>query len=120
LSFDRTGIGPGGKVQGQFRATGIRPKCSERIAAAGMPLRADMFEHVKVVALRRECRDLCRCTFVVILGLVLGAYWLFVLRFEQVGGNGAAETPSARAGLRRAQGRAASQAGRATEQRRPT
>jgi pilus assembly protein CpaF len=48
--FDRTGIGPGGKVQGQFRATGIRPKCSERIAAAGMPLRADMFEHVKVVA----------------------------------------------------------------------
>jgi pilus assembly protein CpaF len=48
--FDRTGIGPGGKVQGQFRATGIRPKCSERIAAAGMPLRTDMFEHVKVVA----------------------------------------------------------------------
>jgi len=48
--FDRTGIGPGGKVQGRFRATGIRPKCSERLAAAGMPLRADMFEHVKVVA----------------------------------------------------------------------
>ena len=50
FAFDRTGIGPGGKVQGRFRATGIRPKCSERIAAAGMPLRADMFEHVKVVA----------------------------------------------------------------------
>jgi len=48
--FDRTGIGPGGKVLGRFRATGIRPKCSDRIAAAGMPLRADMFEHVKVVA----------------------------------------------------------------------
>jgi pilus assembly protein CpaF len=48
--FDRTGIGPGGKVQGRFRATGVRPKCSERMAAAGMPLRADMFEHVKVVA----------------------------------------------------------------------
>ena len=48
--FDRTGIGPGGKVQGRFRATGIRPKCSERLAAAGMPLRADVFEHVKVVA----------------------------------------------------------------------
>jgi len=50
FAFDRTGIGPGGKVQGRFRATGIRPKCSERMAAAGMPLRADMFEHVKVVA----------------------------------------------------------------------
>jgi pilus assembly protein CpaF len=48
--FERTGIGPGGKVLGRFRATGIRPKCNDRIAAAGMPLRADMFEHVKVVA----------------------------------------------------------------------
>jgi len=48
--FERTGIGPGGKVLGRFRATGIRPKCNERIAAAGMPLRADMFEHVKVIA----------------------------------------------------------------------
>jgi pilus assembly protein CpaF len=48
--FERTGIGPGGKVLGRFRATGIRPKCNDRIAAAGMPLRADMFEHVKVIA----------------------------------------------------------------------
>jgi len=48
--FERTGIGPGGKVLGRFRATGIRPKCSDRLATAGMPLRADMFEHVKVVA----------------------------------------------------------------------
>ena len=37
--FERTGIGPSGKVTGRFRATGIRPKCSERLAAAGMPLR---------------------------------------------------------------------------------
>src|SRR5262245_1658665 len=48
--FERTGITAQGKVTGRFRATGIRPKCSDRIAAAGMPLRADMFEHVKVVA----------------------------------------------------------------------
>jgi pilus assembly protein CpaF len=48
--FDRTGIGPGGKVTGRFRATGIRPKCSEKLASAGMPLRTDMFEHVKAVA----------------------------------------------------------------------
>jgi pilus assembly protein CpaF len=48
--FDRTGLGPNGKVMGRFRATGIRPKCAERLAAAGVPLRTDMFEHVKVVA----------------------------------------------------------------------
>jgi len=48
--FERTGIGPEGRVIGRFRATGIRPKCGERMAAAGMPLRMDMFEHVKAVA----------------------------------------------------------------------
>jgi len=48
--FDRTGLGPNGKVMGRFRATGIRPKCAERLAAAGVSLRTDMFEHVKVVA----------------------------------------------------------------------
>jgi pilus assembly protein CpaF len=48
--FERMGIGAGGKVLGRFRATGIRPKCAERLAAAGMPLRADMFDHLKVVA----------------------------------------------------------------------
>jgi pilus assembly protein CpaF len=48
--FDRTGIGKDGKVTGRFRATGIRPKCSDRIAAAGMELRMDMFDHVKAVA----------------------------------------------------------------------
>jgi len=48
--FERSGIGPNGKVIGRFRATGIRPKCSERIAAAGLTLGMDMFEHVKAVA----------------------------------------------------------------------
>ena len=48
--FERTGIAPGGKVTGRFRATGIRPKCSDRIMASGMELRMDMFEHVKAVA----------------------------------------------------------------------
>jgi pilus assembly protein CpaF len=48
--FERTGIGQGGKVTGRFRATGIRPKCTERITAAGMMLRMDMFDHVKLVA----------------------------------------------------------------------
>jgi len=48
--FERTGIGPEGRVMGRFRATGIRPKCGERMAAAGMPLKMDMFDHVKAVA----------------------------------------------------------------------
>jgi pilus assembly protein CpaF len=48
--FERTGIGVDGRVTGRFRATGIRPRCAERLAAAGMPLRADMFDHVKAVA----------------------------------------------------------------------
>jgi hypothetical protein len=37
-------------VCGRFRATGIRPKCAERLAASGMRLPAEMFEYVKVVA----------------------------------------------------------------------
>jgi pilus assembly protein CpaF len=48
--FERSGISPEGRVMGRFRATGIRPKCSERMAASGMPLRMDMFDHVKAVA----------------------------------------------------------------------
>jgi pilus assembly protein CpaF len=48
--FERTGIGPDGRVLGRFKATGIRPKCSDRIAASGMSLPMDMFEHVKAVA----------------------------------------------------------------------
>src|SRR5215207_10125720 len=47
--FERAGIGPGGKVVGRFKATGVRPKCSDKIAADGMELRRDMFEHVKAV-----------------------------------------------------------------------
>jgi pilus assembly protein CpaF len=48
--FEKQGLGPEGKVTGRFRATGIRPKCSEQLAAAGMELRMDMFHHVKAVA----------------------------------------------------------------------
>ena len=47
--FEKTGLRQDGKVCGRFRATGIRPKCSERLAASGFPLPADMFEHVKVI-----------------------------------------------------------------------
>lgn len=48
--FDRSGIREDGRVMGRFRATGIRPKCSDRLMSAGVRLPADMFEHMKVVA----------------------------------------------------------------------
>ena len=48
--FEKTGVAPGGRVTGRFRATGIRPKCGERLAAAGNHLPMDMFDHVQMVA----------------------------------------------------------------------
>ena len=47
--FERTGINPEGKVTGRFRATGIRPKASDRLASAGVQLPIQMFEHVQAV-----------------------------------------------------------------------
>ncbi len=44
--FEKVGISEDGKVIGRFRATGVRPKCSERLAAAGIHLPTDMFEGV--------------------------------------------------------------------------
>src|SRR5687767_13940359 len=48
--FEKTGLDEEGRVRGRFRATGIRPKCSDRIAACGIQLPAQMFEHTKLVA----------------------------------------------------------------------
>jgi len=48
--FERTGVREDGKVCGRFRATGIRPKCSDRLATSGVRLPADMFEHTKLIA----------------------------------------------------------------------
>jgi pilus assembly protein CpaF len=47
--FERTGVNEKGKVLGRFRATGIRPKCSERLAAAGIPLPPQLFEHQHLI-----------------------------------------------------------------------
>ena len=47
--FEKTGMTDNGNVRGRFRATGIRPRCAERLAAAGIHLPTQMFEHVKVV-----------------------------------------------------------------------
>jgi pilus assembly protein CpaF len=42
--FDRQGVEESGKVKGLFRATGLRPKFTERLLAAGCRLRPAIFE----------------------------------------------------------------------------
>jgi len=44
--FDKVGVTKEGKVVGRFRATGVRPKVSERLRTAGVHLPADMFDGV--------------------------------------------------------------------------
>jgi pilus assembly protein CpaF len=47
--FEKMGITQDGKVIGRFRATGVRPKCCERLKASGIHLPADMFSGVTEV-----------------------------------------------------------------------
>ncbi|MCS7314509.1 MAG: CpaF family protein [Bryobacterales bacterium] len=44
--FEKTGLGPGGKVLGRFRPTGIRPRFSDRLAACGIHLPASTFQTI--------------------------------------------------------------------------
>jgi pilus assembly protein CpaF len=48
-AFEKVGITQDGKVIGRFKATGVRPKCCERLRASGIHLPADMFEGVTEV-----------------------------------------------------------------------
>jgi pilus assembly protein CpaF len=41
--FDQRGVDASGVIQGEFLATGIRPRCSERLERAGYPLPPDLF-----------------------------------------------------------------------------
>ena len=47
--FEKLGITQEGKVAGRFRATGVRPKCAERMKGAGIVLPTNMFEGVTEV-----------------------------------------------------------------------
>jgi pilus assembly protein CpaF len=47
--FEKVGVTQEGKVIGRFRATGVRPKCGERLRASGIHLPAEMFEGVMEV-----------------------------------------------------------------------
>ena len=44
--FERKGLGEGGKVKGQFKSTGIRPKFADRLASAGCRLRPSLFDSI--------------------------------------------------------------------------
>ena len=44
FTFEKAGVNQDGKVIGRFRATGVRPKCAERLKAAGIHLPGTMFE----------------------------------------------------------------------------
>ncbi|MGE5359417.1 MAG: CpaF family protein [Bacteroidales bacterium] len=48
-AFEKVGVTQDGKVIGRFRATGVRPKCCERLKASGIHLPPDMFEGVTEV-----------------------------------------------------------------------
>jgi pilus assembly protein CpaF len=41
--YERQGIGEGDKVLGSFKATGIRPRCADRLKAYGIDLNAMLF-----------------------------------------------------------------------------
>jgi pilus assembly protein CpaF len=47
--FQRRGLSESGEVRGAFRAIGVRPKFSERLAASGVRLRGTLFESVQEV-----------------------------------------------------------------------
>ena len=44
--FEKRGLSPEGRVIGRFAATGIRPKFYEKLLAAGIRLRPDLFDEV--------------------------------------------------------------------------
>jgi pilus assembly protein CpaF len=46
FKFEKAGIGQDGRVVGRFMATGVRPKVCDRLRAAGVQIRPDLFEGV--------------------------------------------------------------------------
>ena len=85
--FQQDGINQSGQVVGRFKATGIRPKCAERLATAGVPLPMDMFQHTQLdqpAGPRAEAAmTIVAASFVLTLSLILGSYWVFIVRPER-------------------------------------
>lgn len=44
--FEKSGVAPDGRVLGRFRATGIRPKCYEKLKTAGFHFPQELFQSV--------------------------------------------------------------------------
>jgi pilus assembly protein CpaF len=44
--FERTGVTESGRIQGRFRATGIRPKFYARLKTSGVTLPTSLFQTV--------------------------------------------------------------------------
>jgi pilus assembly protein CpaF len=42
--FEKRGLNPDGRVVGRFAATGIRPKFTDKLLAAGIRMRPDLFD----------------------------------------------------------------------------
>ena len=49
FAFEKLGVTKEGRVAGRFHATGVRPKCCERLRTSGITLPASMFEGVTEV-----------------------------------------------------------------------
>jgi pilus assembly protein CpaF len=47
--FEQTGVDGNGKVRGRFRATGVRPKFTDRLASNGIRLSSELFRYVQEV-----------------------------------------------------------------------
>ena len=43
--FEKEGLGPGGKVRGRYRATGVVPKFGDKLKAAGIPLPTGLLDY---------------------------------------------------------------------------
>jgi pilus assembly protein CpaF len=48
FQYERTGIGENERVLGKFRATGIRPRCAERLKAYGVDLSHVLFSNLEL------------------------------------------------------------------------
>jgi pilus assembly protein CpaF len=46
--FQQTGLDENRKVKGRFRASGVRPKFTERLTAKGVALPTELFDPLKV------------------------------------------------------------------------
>ncbi len=80
--FEKIGLDEDGRVRGRFRATGIRPKCSERLRRAAFSCRRRCSNTPRWL---REVRQwvLFLRRFSLFSRIVFGAYWLLVVRPEQ-------------------------------------